>query len=186
MHLLAAQPGGIDDGSEAIDLGQTPGDIVVITAADTEIACLAAAQARRLADAMDGVDAPSLRCANLMHLGHNFSVDLYVEEIVGKARFVLCRLLGGRSYWTYGTDEVATACKANGIPVVFLPGDDKPDIELRDLSTVPDDIYTDLWEYFLQGGIDEVGIDEVGLDEVDVDEVDFDEVAGLPKLSGGT
>lgn len=154
MHLLAAQPGGIDDGSEAIDLGQTPGDIVVITAADTEIACLAAAQARRLADAADGVDAPSLRCANLMHLGHNFSVDLYVEEIVGKARFVLCRLLGGRSYWTYGTDEVAAACKANGIPVVFLPGDDKPDIELRDLSTVPDDVYTDLWEYFLQGGID--------------------------------
>ena len=28
MHLLAAIPGQIDDGSEAIDLGQTPADIV--------------------------------------------------------------------------------------------------------------------------------------------------------------
>jgi len=37
MHLLAAAPGAVDDGSEAVDLGQTPGDIIVLTAADTEI-----------------------------------------------------------------------------------------------------------------------------------------------------
>ena len=40
MHLLAAQPGEIVDGSEAVDLGQSPGDIVFISAADTELACL--------------------------------------------------------------------------------------------------------------------------------------------------
>jgi cobaltochelatase CobN len=51
MHLLAAQPGTIEDGTEAVDLGQTPGDIVFLTAADTEIACLAQAQAGRLAAA---------------------------------------------------------------------------------------------------------------------------------------
>ena len=50
MHLLAATPGAVDDGSEAIDLGQTPGDIVILTAADTEIACLAAAQAQILSE----------------------------------------------------------------------------------------------------------------------------------------
>jgi len=58
MHLLAATPGGIDDGSEAVDLEQEPGDIVILTAADTEIACFSVAQDRRLkADP----DAPSLR-----------------------------------------------------------------------------------------------------------------------------
>ena len=36
-----------EDAGEAIDLGQTPGDIVFLSAADTELACLAAAQARR-------------------------------------------------------------------------------------------------------------------------------------------
>ena len=41
MHLLAAQPGAVSDGSEAVDLGQSPGDIVVLSAADTELACLA-------------------------------------------------------------------------------------------------------------------------------------------------
>ena len=44
MHLLAAQPGQIVDGSEAVDLGQSPGEIVFISAADTELAALAAAR----------------------------------------------------------------------------------------------------------------------------------------------
>ena len=34
MHLLLAEPGRID-GAEAVDLGQSPGDVVVLTAADT-------------------------------------------------------------------------------------------------------------------------------------------------------
>ena len=46
MHLLAAQPGAISDGTEAVDLGQTTSDIVVLSAADTELACLAAAHDR--------------------------------------------------------------------------------------------------------------------------------------------
>ncbi len=39
MHLLAATPGSITDGSEAVDLGQTPGDVVLLSAADTELSC---------------------------------------------------------------------------------------------------------------------------------------------------
>ena len=82
MHLLADQPGIIADGAAAVDLGQTPGDIVVLSSADTEIALLAAAQARA---------APRirlrrrLRLANLLRLGHNFSVDLYMETVAQRA-----------------------------------------------------------------------------------------------------
>lgn len=36
MHLLLAQKGTISDGNEAVDLGQTPGEIVFLSAADTE------------------------------------------------------------------------------------------------------------------------------------------------------
>jgi len=81
MHLLAAQPGAVSDGSEAIDLGQTPGDIVVISAADTELACLAAAQ-RHIVGSRP--DTPSLRLASLLHLGHNMSVDLYPMPLLPK------------------------------------------------------------------------------------------------------
>src|SRR6516162_6740480 len=47
MHLLATTPGTIADGSTAVDLAQTPGDIVVLSSADSDIALLAAAQQRR-------------------------------------------------------------------------------------------------------------------------------------------
>lgn len=43
MHLLLAQKGTISDGEEAIDLGQSPGDILFLSAADTELAAIAAA-----------------------------------------------------------------------------------------------------------------------------------------------
>lgn len=151
MHLLAAQPGAVQDGSEAIDLGQNPGDIVVITAADTEISALALAN-RQVRDAHD--DFPALRLANMLHLGHNMSVDLYVDDVVRHAKLVIVRVLGGRGYWTYGVDEVAATCRAANIPVAFLPGDDQPDAELSGLSTLDKETAHRLWQYLALGGPD--------------------------------
>lgn len=148
MHLLAAQPGEIADGSTAVDLGQTPGDIVYLTAADSEISLLATAQ-RAL-----GPDAPTLRLANLMALGHNYSVDLYVESVVAKAKLVILRVLGGRGYWPYGIGEIAAICRANGIALACLPGDDAPDADLMDCSTLPTEAVHRLWRYGVEGGPD--------------------------------
>ena len=44
MHLLAATPGSVDDGKEPVDLGQTPADVIFISAADTELAALSTAR----------------------------------------------------------------------------------------------------------------------------------------------
>jgi len=109
MHLLAAQPGGIADGGEAVDLGQTPGDIVFASAADTELACLARAQASL------GAGAPSLRLANLMNLSHNLSVDNWLEATVSGARLVIVRVLGGESYWPYGVERLTQMCREKKI-----------------------------------------------------------------------
>jgi cobaltochelatase CobN len=148
MHLLATEPGIIADGSEAIDLVQTPGDIVVLASADTEIALLAAAQARRRAD---DPNAPTLRLAPVMRLGHNFSVDLYMET-AARARLVIARLLGGSAYWPYGVERLVETCRDNVIPLALLPGDDKPDPELARLATVPADSCRRLWRYLAEGG----------------------------------
>jgi cobaltochelatase CobN len=153
MHLLAATPGAVDDGSEAVDLDQSPGDILFLTAADTEIATLAAAQRRRVEEETAGAP-PSLRCANLMRLGHNLSVDLYVEKLLPGAKLVIGRLLGGRGYWPYGVDEITAACRARGIPVVWLPGDDQPDAELAGLSALGAETVHRLWRYCAEGGVD--------------------------------
>jgi cobaltochelatase CobN len=148
MHLLNAQRATPEDAGEAIDLGQTPGDIVVLSAADTELACLAAAEGRR----PEG--SPSLRLANLLQLGHPLSVDLYVEQVVAKAGLVVLRLLGGRSYWPYGLEQVAAVCRAQRIALAVLPGDDQPDPELAAWSTLPPEACHRLWQYGVHGGLD--------------------------------
>jgi cobaltochelatase CobN len=148
MHLLAAKPGTISDGSEAVDLGQTPGDIVVFSAADTELACLAQARAG-LPD-----DAPSLRLANLLFLAHNLSVDKYLDDVVQHAKLVVVRLLGGVRYWPYGVEELSALCRERGIALAVLPGDDQPDPELTSLSILPPADAHRLWQYCVQGGPD--------------------------------
>src|SRR5436853_145442 len=121
MHLLATEPGMIADGSAAVDLCQTAGDIVVLASADTEIALLAAAQASRR---WNDPAAPTLRLAPVMRLGHNFSVDVYMET-VAQARLVIARLLGGSRYWPGralpSVDEISQEWQGDGgvVPIVF-------------------------------------------------------------------
>ncbi|HYG89699.1 MAG TPA: cobaltochelatase subunit CobN [Azospirillum sp.] len=148
MHLLAAQPGSLGDGGEAVDLGQSPGDIVYLTAADTELACLAAARDRL------GDGGPSLRLANILQLGHNLSVDVYAENTVARAKLVVVRLLGGERYWPYGTEQISLTCRRHAIPLAVLPGDDQPDPELARRCTVPAEAAHRLWQYGVHGGID--------------------------------
>ena len=149
MHLLATQPGTISDGKDAVDLGQTPGELLVLSAADSEIACLAAAQ-RTLA-ASDPLW-PSLRLASLLRLGHNYSVDLHIEQVARNARLVVARLLGGRGYWPYGVERLAALAHSGGPLLALLPGDDQPDAELASLSTLPPAALHRLWRYLAEGG----------------------------------
>lgn len=145
MHLLLAQPGETTDGAEAVDLGQDPADIVVVTAADTEIAALAEARA-------DAIPDLTLRLASLLHLQHPMSVDLHLDRTALKSRLVVVRALGGKGYWSYGLEQFAARLGAAGVPFAALPGDDKPDEELRRLSTVPGEDYERLWAYLVEGG----------------------------------
>ena len=148
MHLLTTTPGAIADGSTAVDLAQSQGDIVLLSSADTEIALLASAQKRRRAQ---DPRAPRLRLAPIPRLGHNFSVDLYMAT-VARARLVIARLLGGSAYWPYGVERLVETCRGDGIPLALVSGDDKPDPELAQLSTLEPEPVHRLWRYLAEGG----------------------------------
>ncbi len=150
MHLLVTQSGTIDDGAEPRDLGQTPGDIVVLSSADTELALLANAHRARAAAGPQ----PSLRLVNLMQLKHHFSVDLYAEKTLSGARIVVLRLLGGKSYWSYGLERLVEMAAEGAFRLVVLPGDDQPDPQLDGLSTVDGETRETLWSYLREGGPD--------------------------------
>ena len=148
MHLLATTSGVVDGAAEAIDLKQTPGEVIILTAADSELACLALACDRL------GPDAPSLRLANLMQLQHNFSVDLYADKIIAKSRLVIVRILGGMSYWAYGLSVVEEAARQNGIKLAVIPGGAEGDSTLSRHSTMPQHHVERIRQYFAEGGIE--------------------------------
>jgi cobaltochelatase CobN len=147
MHLLAATPGTVSNGDEAIDLAQSPGDIVFLTVADSELACFARAAATL------GDGAPSIRLANLLQLKHPYSVDLYVEKVIANARFVCVVLLGGKAYWPYGIDEIARVARAKGIAFAAIADGREPDPALDAASTVPRETRESLRDYLRQGGV---------------------------------
>ena len=95
MHLLSTRPGGyVDDGGQGVvRVAQTPGDIVILSAADTTLSLLSEAAARL----PDGF--PSVRLANLMWLRQPASVDMYLDEVLRHARAVVIDHLGASSDW---------------------------------------------------------------------------------------
>ncbi|NKK26925.1 cobaltochelatase subunit CobN [Rhizobium leguminosarum] len=145
MHLLLAQQGTISDGEEAIDLGQTPGDILFLSAADSELAAIAAAH-------RDRRTAPSLRLASLMSLKHPMSVDTYVERTARHAKLIIVRALGGASYFHYALEALHAAAARAGALIAVLPGDARPDAGLVPFSNVDLDDLNALWAYLIEGG----------------------------------
>jgi cobaltochelatase CobN len=147
MHLLLAQKGTIADGKEAIDLGQTPGDILFLSAADTELAAIAAAHRAR-------GGGTRLRLASLATLSHPMSVDTYIERTARHAKLIVIRALGGASYFRYVLEALLATAVAHGIKLVALPGDDRQDEGLVPFNRIGDEDRQRLWAYLNEGGAD--------------------------------
>ncbi|WP_395662502.1 cobaltochelatase subunit CobN [Aestuariivirga sp.] len=143
MHLLATTSGVIDGAAEAIDLAQPPADIVVLSAADSELASLARAH--------DQSPCP-LRLSNLLQLQHPLSVDLYIEKTLAHAKLIILRILGGASYWSYGLDQLQAMAEERGILLCVLPGDAQPDPDLTRRSTLAPHHCERLRQYLVTGG----------------------------------
>lgn len=146
MHLLSAQAGAIQQEGEAIDLAQRPGALIFASAADSELAMLAAAA--------DRAGENELRLANTLRLANNLSVDMWLDQTVSHARLVVLRLIGGAAYFQYGVDEITALCANRKIPLVLLPGDANPDPILQSRSTIPPDDWLALHHLFVAGGPD--------------------------------
>src|SRR5215212_2837372 len=148
MHLLPVTTVSLDEGDQAVDLRQTPGDLVALSFADSDLSALAAAHER------DRAGLPSLRLASLKRLRHPLSVDLYVEGTAARSKFVLARCLGGLDYWRFGLERLSAACQASGTKLAVLPGDNRPDSRLAAFSTVPAALADELDAYVRAGGVD--------------------------------
>jgi cobaltochelatase CobN len=151
MHILVTTAVTLDEAEVAVDLAQSPADVVILSFSDSDLSAAAAAwQSGRNA-------LPSLRLASLKRLKHPMSVDLYIDSVVQHAKAVIVRGLGGLDYWRYGFERVAAVAREKGVLFAALPGDDRPDDRLAALSTVPSDALQRLDVFFREGGPENAG-----------------------------
>jgi cobaltochelatase CobN len=148
MHVLATQLATLEEADVAVDLGQSPAELVVLSFSDSDLSALAVAW-HRDADAL-----PTLRLASLKRLRHPLSVDLYVDTVVARAKLVVVRCLGGLDYWRYGLERIADAAREHDVLFAALPGDDRPDTRLAAMSTLPAGALGVLDRFFREGGPD--------------------------------
>jgi cobaltochelatase CobN len=118
-----------------------------VTTADTEILATASA-VRRLP-----ADFPEVRCANPQGTR---DVGPFLDEILGGARVVVIRVLGGRRGWQDGVDRLADRCRESGTALIALGGESTPDPEMTALSTVPSGAVAAVGEYLQSADVDNV------------------------------
>ncbi|MET4898219.1 cobaltochelatase subunit CobN [Sphingomonadaceae bacterium jetA1] len=145
MHLVFRESHGLEEQAVPQDLGQRPGDVVVLSFSDSDLSAFAA-----------GWRAAgfgwSLRLANLAALVHPLSVDTYVEQTLVHAKAILIRLIGGAAYWDYGLREVERLARERGIALAVLAADGREDRRLAAASTVDDGLLRRLTRLCDAGG----------------------------------
>ncbi|MCK5501119.1 MAG: cobaltochelatase subunit CobN, partial [Tritonibacter mobilis] len=131
MHVVFRESHGLGETDTPYDVGQTPGDLVVLSFSDSDLGAFAAGWHRA------NGKLPSTRLANLVALKHPLSVDVYAEQTLEGAKGVLVRLIGGESYWSYGLATLQDLARRKGIALAILPADGQEDPRLDELSTLP-------------------------------------------------
>ena len=148
MHLLSTRPGGYveDDGMGVVRVAQTPGDIVVLSAADTTLSLLA-----DVASSLDP-NYPTVRLANLMWLRQPASMDMYVDDVLRHARVVVIEHLGSLSDWAYVVDQAMEQAAARDQQLFIFSGDNFEDMQLLLRSNTAHDDCRHLWRCLREGG----------------------------------
>ncbi|MEW7279033.1 cobaltochelatase subunit CobN [Aquimarina sp. 2201CG1-2-11] len=150
MHLIATIPGGWNPNDDGIFyIEQQPGDIVFLSAGDTEIHTIN--EAYKELHKAEGDTLPSLRMTNLVYLKQELTIDTYLEEVLEKAKVIVCSMLGGLSYYKYLVESLVTLQERVGNTVLFLPAHE-PDFELMKLSSAEIQIVHQSRQYLQEGG----------------------------------
>ncbi len=149
MHRIAATPGGWNPQTEGVVfIEQSTAPIVFLSAADTDLQTLAVSMSQL------PVGFPALRAVNVLQLQQQLTIDTYAEDVLAFAQIIILRLLGGRSYWSYGLEVVRETVQRTGAALIVLPGDDRPDLDLVSHSTVSLTAVNQVWQYFSEGGVE--------------------------------
>ena len=149
MHLIATIPGGWNPNDDGVFyIQQQPGDLVFLSAADTEIHTVNEAYKELYAT---DKELPSLRMTNLVYLKQELTIDNYIDDVLVKAKVIVCSLLGGMSYYQYLVESLVALQEQTHCVLLFIPSH-QPDYELMKLSSVPIQFVHQCRQYLQEGG----------------------------------
>jgi cobaltochelatase CobN len=178
MHLLSVSRTSLEEIAEPVDLQQPPGDVVVLSFADSDLSGLAAAWA------LEQHALPSVRFVHLRDLRHPMSVDLWIEGVAIWAKVILVRLIGGLDWWRYGVEQLSAVSRTHGIRLAFLPGEDRDDPRLAEASSLPPGELDTLLRFFREGGRENLRALLRRLGRHAGADLEFAEPVPLPRLAG--
>jgi cobaltochelatase CobN len=146
-HLRFERWPGAEEAEPWPPVEQDPADIILLTAADTEVLTWSAT----VAQLPPGF--PSVRALNIDRLRDRRVFDAYLDDVLQEARLIVVRVLGGLGYWRDQLEQVHLLARAHQLPLVCLPGDHRPDADLVRLCTVPLPVADRVLHYCIQGGV---------------------------------
>ncbi|MBY0524892.1 MAG: cobaltochelatase subunit CobN [Gemmataceae bacterium] len=150
-HLRFERWPGDDDTEPFAPIAQEPGDVILLTAADTEVLTWSAAAAQLPAGFA------SVRALNIDRLRDRRVFDAYLDDVLQECRVLLVRVLGGLGYWREPLEQLHLLARAHRIALVCLPGDAQPDPDLARLCTVPLTVADMAFRYCIEGGVANAG-----------------------------
>ncbi len=152
MHRIAHLP-GIGPSEEKALIEQRKAPVIFLTSASTDISTLASA-----------IDLPELshwkdkiRALELSSLDHPAQIDHYIATTCSTANLVTVRLLGGRSHWSYGLDQlIRWQQDGEDRELLIISGTSEQELELHSLSSQSTKTCKLVAELIREGGIENI------------------------------
>jgi len=143
MHWTSAQPGCLDAERELILINQSPGEIVFLSASDTDLTSVSVPWRTRFGS--------RLRLAHAFALRQPVAADHYINTVVRKSKLLIARLLGGKSYFPHFIQGLLDLKEEGGGPkCLILPGTGSDDLD--GLSDFEPSVCRHISEFFTNGG----------------------------------
>lgn len=149
MHWTTTQPGCLDSERELILIDQSPGEIVFLSAADTDLWCVASVWGQHFGK--------RLRISHAAALRQPVAADHYIENVVRKSKLVVARLLGGKAYFAHFIQGLLDLKEEGVSPkCLIFSGTGSDEEELAALSDFPPATCKRMFEYFQYGGSENI------------------------------
>src|SRR5246127_1109862 len=145
MHWTAAEPGQLDAERALTLIEQTPGEVVFLSAADTELYAVASIWKEQFGS--------RLRVASAFPLRQPVAADHYIERVISKAKLVVARLLGGKAYFAHFLQGLSDLREEGSqLKLLILSGSDLDEPELAALSDFSGKVREKVFAMFRHGG----------------------------------